>query len=115
MTEPNWRLALQGVEGDRELLCDVIDAYLEECPKQVKQLRQALVDGDAVVVRRMAHTIKGSLRLFELTEISEIAAQIEAMGESGQLEGAAEKSDALFHRLENLEPKLRAFMAGDEA
>lgn len=87
---PNWAKALEAVGGDRTILKDVIEAILQECPKLLPELGQAIRTGDAATVRRVAHTVKGSLRLFELPFLYCQAAQLEEKGRTVQLENAEE-------------------------
>jgi HPt (histidine-containing phosphotransfer) domain-containing protein len=58
-----------------------------ECPAVVEQLERAVKAGDAALVRRAAHTIKGSLRTFEATRAADLAASIEEAGRHGHLDG----------------------------
>jgi CheY-like chemotaxis protein len=85
----DWSAALETVLGDRDLLKTVIDAVLAECPAVLEQLEQTVATGDSAVVRRAAHTIKGSLRTFEATRAAELAADIEDAGRNGNLEGVS--------------------------
>jgi PAS domain S-box-containing protein len=82
----NWSAALETVMGDRDLLKSVIDAVRVECPAMLEQLEQAVAQGDSAVVRRAAHTIKGSLRTFEATRAAGLAADIETAGRNADLE-----------------------------
>jgi len=83
----DWPAALETVQGDRELLKNVIDAILGECPIVLGELEQAVGVRDAAVVRRTAHMIKGALRTFDAERATDIAARIEEAGRSGDLEG----------------------------
>ena len=57
----DWAAALEGTDGDRELLADVVGAFLEEADVLVPGLRRAAAAGDAVALRSAAHTLKGAL------------------------------------------------------
>ncbi|HIK95271.1 MAG TPA: response regulator, partial [Planctomycetes bacterium] len=57
----NWPRAMQSVENDTELLRAVVRAYLQECPHQLSQLRSAIACEDAKTIRRLAHTIGGTM------------------------------------------------------
>ena len=48
---------LARLDGDRELLLELIDLFLKTCPPLVESIRQALSAGDGVVVARAAHTL----------------------------------------------------------
>jgi two-component system, sensor histidine kinase and response regulator len=81
----DWAAALEAMDGDPDLLRMVVEAALEECPRQLQALRQAIADGHAPLVRRLAHTLKGSLRMFGLPQVTEHARQLESLGEQGDL------------------------------
>src|SRR5256885_9717463 len=56
--------AMNRVAGDRALLRSMIGMFVEQCPKEVASLREALNRGDAAGVRRAAHTLKGTIGIF---------------------------------------------------
>ncbi len=80
----NWSTALDVVGGDRQLLAEVIDAFLQEAPRQMEAIRQAVVAGDAPLLRRAAHTLKGSLRYFGCQAAFVRALNLELAGQQGQ-------------------------------
>ena len=89
-TTLDWNVALECVGGDRELLREVCDTIIEECPRCLAQLDQALRDSDAHAMRLAAHTIRGQLRLFGTTRGEALAAELEKLGSQGRFSGAAE-------------------------
>ena len=108
-SQVDWPAALETVLGDRDLLKTVIDAVLAECPTVLVQLDQAVAARDPAIVRRAAHTIKGSLRTFEATRTSDIAAQIEEAGRRGDLEGISGRVLELKHELKAVLQELAQF------
>ena len=50
--------------GDRDLLREVVDAFLDEAPERIAALRRAADAGDGASVKRTAHSFKGSLAIF---------------------------------------------------
>ena len=64
-------VALESVDGDQELLADVIGVYLDECPRLLRELGEAIEAKDFKTVQRTAHTIKGSSRIFGNTALIE--------------------------------------------
>ncbi len=115
-TEPgkavNWRDALEAVNNDRPTLQSVIDAYLEESPQLVAQIRQAIAQEDAATLERAAHTLKGSLRFFGAQAVSELALQLERAGRNGDLNAAPD----LFAQLETrIKPIDLAMTRGPDA
>ena len=81
----DWNEALRGVDGDQELLRLVLGELLKEWPKLVAELNRAALAGDAVTLRRAAHTIRGSLRLFGYSEPVHLAEQIENLAQSNKV------------------------------
>jgi two-component system sensor histidine kinase/response regulator len=105
----DWPAALETVLGDRGLLKSVIDAVVVECPTVLEQLEQAVAAGDAGIVRRASHTIKGSLRTFEATRAAGLASCIEDAGRNGNLEGVASLVAELKQEVEAVLHELAAF------
>jgi HPt (histidine-containing phosphotransfer) domain-containing protein len=52
---------LARVSGDRQLLAELVDMFLEEWPKTMVKLRGAFADGDAHTMERAAHNLRGAL------------------------------------------------------
>jgi HPt (histidine-containing phosphotransfer) domain-containing protein len=89
--DPNAIQALRELspEGDSEFLRELITIYLEDTPKQLAKLEEAITRQDADLVVRAAHTIKGSSGNFGATGFARLAEGIEAHGKSKNLAAAA--------------------------
>ena len=88
-------LALKATEGDMELLCEVIQAFLEEYPGLLTEIARGLDTRDHRAIQRASHTIKGTLRIFGEIPARQSASELEAMGKSGDLAQAEKTFDAL--------------------
>ena len=107
----NFDKAVEEFEGDREFLVEVLNAFLENVSVQTGTIRQAIADGDAEVVRREAHSIKGGSANLTADSLSDIAFKLEKTGSSGVLEGSLEALDLLekeFKRLEEFAKKVNS-------
>ncbi len=93
----DWSEALRGVQEDHALLKTVVEAILDEAPRLLTAIRQAITASDAAALRRAAHTLKGSIRHFGETDAFELACRLEMMGEEGNL-GSAEETLAALER-----------------
>jgi CheY-like chemotaxis protein len=80
--------ALDRVEGDEELLQDICRIFLEESPKLMTQLQQAVAQEDAEGVLRAAHSIKGESGYLGAADVSQMAKQLETMGRDRELSQA---------------------------
>jgi PAS domain S-box-containing protein len=85
--------ALEGLRAalgdDREAFLEIITAYLEDTPKLLAALREALGRGDQEAFTRAAHTLKSSSATLGAMTLSSLAAQLETAGREGAMSGAA--------------------------
>ncbi|MFA5353838.1 MAG: response regulator, partial [Thermodesulfovibrionales bacterium] len=56
----DWTVAMASVDGDREFFAEVVGIFLEDCPKLMGEIHNALKEGSAAALGRAAHTLKGS-------------------------------------------------------
>jgi CheY-like chemotaxis protein len=98
--------ALRHTGGDPELLRELAGIFLDSCPKQLSELRDAVTRRDSPAVRREAHRLKGELRTFGARAASEAAQRLETMGRAGELDQAEEAYAALEDALTRLLPAL---------
>jgi len=83
-------------DGDGELLKELAGIFLQECPKMLDEIREALRTRDAKLLERAAHTLKGSVGNFALSGAWETAQRLELLAKSGEVSGAED----MFHTLE---------------
>ena len=81
---------LEVIGGERELLVELIDSFLETAPPLLARLNQGVAQGNAAEVRTAAHTIKSSSKDFGATRLAELCQELEDMGKAGTLGGTAE-------------------------
>jgi len=86
----DWSEALRAVDGDAELLEQVVGELILEWPKLLGQLDKAILTADANELRRAAHTLRGSLRIFGPTLASDLAQRLEDLGKNNHCDQAAE-------------------------
>ncbi|MFO0821053.1 MAG: Hpt domain-containing protein [Pirellulales bacterium] len=106
----NWTTALDVVAGDRLLLVEVVDAFLQEAPQQMNAVEESIRQRDAVTLRRSAHTLKGSLRYFGAQTAFDIALALEMAGMAEQFDGATERAAALRNLLQRVLRELADFL-----
>lgn len=94
--------ALGRVGGDRDLLVELANLFLEQCPALVKEARLAVFQKDAPKVRVAAHTLKGSAATFAALPTVEAAQSLETIAGQGDLNGAARALTVLEESLREL-------------
>jgi PAS domain S-box-containing protein len=98
----NWEDALRAVRGNRDLLREVIAAFLEDTPRLLDEAERALREGDAATLRRASHSLKGSLLFLNARDPIETARLMEQLAREGQLQSAAELWGALQAQMQEL-------------
>jgi two-component system sensor histidine kinase/response regulator len=81
---------------DAQMLREIIDLFIEDCPNQLAAVRAGLTSGDGAAVYRAAHTLKGSVGNFQAQEIVAHLQRLEARAREGDIATCA----AIFKQIE---------------
>jgi HPt (histidine-containing phosphotransfer) domain-containing protein len=96
---------------DAEYLLEVLDLLLQETPKDIKELQEALRAGKADVVYKKAHKLKSSSGVIQAENLSLLLEEIEALGKKGVvndgLKGLVEKA---VNEYKLIEKSLKAYV-----
>lgn len=87
--------ALTLVDGDEELLTELVEQFLEDYGPLLAELRSALEGGDAETAARAAHTLKGSASTLAAGRAAAAAYTVERLAREGKLGEAAQAAQAL--------------------
>jgi len=69
-------------DGDEDFINSVISVFLDEVPKDLKDLEQALEQKNHEQVYKLAHKIKPNVDLLGMDQTRERALQIETLGKN---------------------------------
>jgi CheY-like chemotaxis protein len=100
--------ALEYVAGDERLLRELVDLFARDCPALLAELDEALARGELPRLRRLAHTLKGSLELFGARAAFEAAWAMERLAQAGDLGEARRMHPALLEEVRRVQPALAA-------
>ncbi|HEX5943222.1 MAG TPA: Hpt domain-containing protein [Anaerolineales bacterium] len=81
-----------------DFINELIDAFLEDAPNMIQNMRTAAATGDVETFRRNAHSLKSNAYTFGATELGGLARELELMGRESNL--------AIGNRLEVLNEEL---------
>jgi signal transduction histidine kinase/CheY-like chemotaxis protein/HPt (histidine-containing phosphotransfer) domain-containing protein len=98
--------ALDTVDGEKALLEDMAAVFLTDAPAWLDKLRTAVATGDTSQTGRIAHSLKGAVGALGATTAYALAAELEAMGQAGRLEGTV----TVLGRLEDEIQKVVTFL-----
>ncbi len=74
---------LARVGGDRELLAEISRLFVDDAPRHLEQIRQAIDDHNGESLRRAAHGLKGAAANFDADGVVSAARTLEEIGNSG--------------------------------
>ncbi len=94
---------LNAFEHDWSFLKEVIDIFVNDYPKMINAIQEAIKTKDAESLKRNAHTLKGMSRNFQVEEAAKAALNLEKMGDKKEFDGAKEACEALAGELAKLE------------
>jgi two-component system sensor histidine kinase/response regulator len=94
--------ALERVMGDEKLLEEVCQIFLQESPKLLRRLQQAVVAGNADEVMRAAHSLKGESSYLSASGTFQAARELEEMGRRQDLSGAGDTLTVLEKQMAGL-------------
>jgi HPt (histidine-containing phosphotransfer) domain-containing protein len=101
-------VALSRVGGDVELLKEIAVLFLDDYPKSLSELREAVKARDPKRVERSAHGLKGSVSNFGARLAVEAAFQLESMGRAQKLVEVEQVLRSLELALAALRPELES-------
>jgi len=84
MVVPDQVLARVG--GDRELLAEISRLFVDDAPRHLERIRQALDARDAESLRRAAHGLKGAAANFDADGVVNAARALEEIGRTARFE-----------------------------
>ncbi len=88
--------ALARVEGDEELLDEIVGLFLDDCPNMIKQIKVSVKSGDSQSLQRSAHTLKGAVGNLGAKNAQQLSLKLEMMGKDGDIS----KADVVYAELE---------------
>jgi len=95
-------VALENVDGDHQLLHELVHVMLEDTPHILQRLQQAVNERDPQAIRLAAHSLKSSVAILGASAAAEAAAQLESAGQSGEIQNPERLYDDLSNRIDQL-------------
>jgi HPt (histidine-containing phosphotransfer) domain-containing protein len=83
------KAALKRIDGDEQLLAEVIDVFKHDALLRMERIRTALAEGNAKVLEHTAHSLKGAAGALSGEPMAEAASRLEEIGRKGDFRAAA--------------------------
>jgi len=103
---------LERVEGDQELLAEIINLFVDEAPRLMDTMRDALRQGNMTVLERAAHSLKGAASNLSATLTAAAALRLERNAKNGDVESSRASLANLEGAVDRLLPALAEVCQG---
>ncbi len=103
---------LERVEGDRELLAEMVHLFEEDAPKLLQAMREALERGDLAFLERSAHSLKGAAGNLSAKPVVAAAMQLEIDAQKKDAQSAKASLMEMERLIRLLLPALAALCHG---
>jgi CheY-like chemotaxis protein/HPt (histidine-containing phosphotransfer) domain-containing protein len=111
----DWERAMEAMAGDESLLRIVAKTALDEIPRLMVAVREAIAQRNSVALRLAAHTLKGATRYFGPTPVFEQAGLLENLGLEGRVDEAPAALAILEGEMGRLLPALAPYASDADA
>ena len=101
--------ALRHVEGDRDLLDEIVRIFAEQCPRTIYEIQNALRAADLSLLERAAQSLRGSASNLCAAGVTQAAAELEESARSGDASRSREQFESLESEVGKLLHELEAF------
>jgi signal transduction histidine kinase/CheY-like chemotaxis protein len=106
----SYETALANLDGDREILGEVVVALLEVAPGSLASLREAVAARDPAAVAEAAQALKGAVSSVAAAPALAALTRLEELGRGGDLAAVADQLGAVEREMAFLLAALRAFV-----
>ena len=98
----NPEAALSGLANQADLLRDLVEVFIDDCPRLLQTVDEAIESGDREALHRTAHSIKGSVTHFSSPEAQEAAQHLENIAVEAPISDIESAREALALKLDRL-------------
>ena len=114
--DPRWGAtldiddALQRLGNDEELLRDIAQIYLEDCPALLERIHRAVAAANAGELQRAAQALKGLAATLSAAEVVGTTQRLEHLAAAGNVKDAGRAADEVDARVAELNEAVQAFL-----
>ena len=105
----DFAAALDRVEGDRELLEELMGMFAAECSHDIAEIRKSLEARDMGLLERLAHTLKGASASLAAGRVADAAFALEKQARTGVVGDAEQLLETLLGEINSLLPEIELF------
>ena len=96
---------------DRDFAAELVTTFLDDSPRLLADMRQALAEASAPNFQRAAHSLKSNSASLGALGLSAQAKELEMIGRAGKLDGVGDRLDKLAATYAEVEAALKTWSA----
>jgi HPt (histidine-containing phosphotransfer) domain-containing protein len=70
------------MKGNKKLIREIVDAFLEQVPGEIRSLNDAIMKADFDVIKKFAHTMRSSVTIMGISALTPLLQEIESLASS---------------------------------
>ncbi len=95
-------VALRWLGGDQALLRELVGIFIDDGPKRLEALREAMTASDVQQLEQVAHSLKGSAAILGASRLQQSALALEEAAHDGRAENGGDLVAAIARELERV-------------
>lgn len=68
--------------GKKQLIKEIIDAFLQQVPNELKSINDAILKNDFITIKNFAHTMKSSVSIMGISSLNPILNEMEDLSKN---------------------------------
>jgi len=109
----DWTSGLAAAGGDRELLKQVVAAFLQQRGELLREFERGVTTGDVSVLKRPIHTMHGALSNFGASGVLELAERIRQMMKNHNTEAAQRAWTEFRNEMDKIGAEMAEFVESE--
>jgi CheY-like chemotaxis protein/HPt (histidine-containing phosphotransfer) domain-containing protein len=105
----DFAAALNRVEGDRELLEELMGMFTGQCSHDIAEIRKSLEAREMGLLERLAHTLKGASASLGAGCVADAASALEKQARTGEVGNAEKLFENLRREVDRLLPEIELY------
>jgi CheY-like chemotaxis protein/HPt (histidine-containing phosphotransfer) domain-containing protein len=106
--DPTALANLREVVGDDAFMVELIETFLTDAPKLIKDMETAVAQNDAALLRLSAHSLKSNSADFGAKDLHKLCVRLEGLGKEGEMVGTADLVNQARAEYNKVEQALQA-------
>ncbi|MGE0638227.1 MAG: Hpt domain-containing protein [Bacteroidia bacterium] len=79
----NFNYLVQMMGGKKQVINDILDAFLKQLPEELKAINDAIIVKDFTVIKNFAHSMRSSVSIMDIAVLKPVLQEMENLAIAG--------------------------------